>query len=173
MYIEGEQILLRPIEHEEMIFFYEMATESDAAQYLYGEYTGEEIPDYEDFVEDWGNFEQEYEEDADLGMCFFIVADGNIVGVVSYGVIGRDDDSTQIDILIADEDNMNRGYATEAISVLIEYLFEELNVQKCIAEIPADNKRAKRTFEKAGFIQEKKVKRNNINMDVLVIENFY
>lgn len=51
-------------------------------------------------------------------------------------------------------DRTDKGAGTEAISRLCEYAFERLNLHKVYAYVLAINPRARRSFEKAGFVIE-------------------
>jgi diamine N-acetyltransferase len=57
----------------------------------------------------------------------------------------------EVRIVIGDAKNMGRGSGTEAISLLCDYAFKELNLHKVYAYVLAINPRARRSFEKAGF----------------------
>lgn len=51
-------------------------------------------------------------------------------------------------------DHVGKGAGTEAISALCDYAFERLNLHKVYAYVLAINPRARRSFEKAGFVVE-------------------
>jgi len=51
-------------------------------------------------------------------------------------------------------DSTGKGAGTEAISRLCDYAFERLNLHKVYAYVLAINPRARRSFEKAGFVVE-------------------
>jgi len=51
-------------------------------------------------------------------------------------------------------DRAGNGAGTEAISRLCDYAFEQLNLHKVYAYVLALNPRARRSFEKAGFVLE-------------------
>jgi UDP-4-amino-4,6-dideoxy-N-acetyl-beta-L-altrosamine N-acetyltransferase len=51
-------------------------------------------------------------------------------------------------------DSRDKGVGTEAISRLCEYAFERLNLHRVYAYVLAINPRARRSFEKAGFVLE-------------------
>src|SRR6185369_11845354 len=51
-------------------------------------------------------------------------------------------------------DEAGKGAGTEAISRLCDYAFERLNLHKVYAYVLAINPRARRSFEKAGFVVE-------------------
>jgi len=60
----------------------------------------------------------------------------------------------ELRIVIGDKAHIGRGAGTEAITILCNYAFERLDLHKIYAHVLAINPRARRAFEKAGFILE-------------------
>lgn len=56
-----------------------------------------------------------------------------------------------IDLFIAENDYLNKGYGTEIIKHFTQKLFNELNAKKILIDPASTNKRAIRCYEKAGF----------------------
>ena len=46
---------------------------------------------------------------------------------------------------------MSKGYGSDALKALINYLFENMNVRRCYIEPGEYNRRAIKAYEKAGF----------------------
>ncbi|MCT4598265.1 MAG: GNAT family N-acetyltransferase [Vallitalea sp.] len=59
-----------------------------------------------------------------------------------------------IGIFIGNKDYWNKGYGTDAMNVLIRFIFNEMNINKIKLCVYSFNKRAIRCYEKCGFIQE-------------------
>lgn len=57
-------------------------------------------------------------------------------------------------IFIGEEKALSKGYGTQAAGLMIRYAFEELKLHKLMLRVLAGNDRAKRSYEKAGFVQE-------------------
>lgn len=58
-----------------------------------------------------------------------------------------------IGILIDEKKDRQKGYASEAIKLCVEYAFTHANVHQVHATITEDNKPSIKLFEKAGFIK--------------------
>jgi RimJ/RimL family protein N-acetyltransferase len=56
--------------------------------------------------------------------------------------------------IVMDLEHAGKGAGTEAISRLCDYAFEQLNLHMVYAYVLAINPRARRSFEKAGFVLE-------------------
>ncbi len=149
-YIYGSRIYLRPMMAEEFSQFYKWATKSDATPYWFGD----QPPSYFAFKHDWPAYYFDGSKPF-LGRCFTIVADERPIGQINYNEIDPLTKSVQLDILIAKQKNMNKGYGSEAINLFVSYLFREMDLIYCWVDILADNVRAHKAFEKANFKRTK------------------
>ncbi len=70
-----------------------------------------------------------------------------------------------IGVLIAEKAHRNKGYASEAIELIIDYCRNELNLVNLFCNIQKDNATSIRLFEKNGFqfIQEKELFEKPVN----------
>ena len=57
-----------------------------------------------------------------------------------------------IGILIADEPNRNKGYASEALKIIIDYAFNILQLKQLYCNINANNENSLRLFAKNNFV---------------------
>jgi len=87
--------------------------------------------------------------------CYFAIetADGAHVGNVWLWDIDARHRRAELRIVMG-LDSTGKGAGTEAITQLCDYAFERLNLRKVYAYVLAINPRARRSFEKAGFIVE-------------------
>lgn len=65
----------------------------------------------------------------------------------------------QFRILMGVPELFDRGYGTEATALIVEYGFERLNLETIYLGVNADNVRAVRAYEKAGFVHEGRQRR--------------
>ncbi|MBI2279450.1 MAG: GNAT family N-acetyltransferase [Bacteroidetes bacterium] len=73
--------------------------------------------------------------------------------------------SVGVGILIAEKAYRNKGYATEALKLLIDYCRNELRVEHIFCNIFINNKPSIRLFENGGFkfIEERMLDGNKVN----------
>ena len=57
-------------------------------------------------------------------------------------------------IFIGEAFALSKGYGTEAAKLMKQYAFETLGLHKLMLRVLAGNERAKKSYEKAGFVQE-------------------
>jgi diamine N-acetyltransferase len=62
--------------------------------------------------------------------------------------------AAEVGIMIGDKTVWNQGYGTEVMTLLLRHGFGTLNLNRVYLRVYADNKRAIRTYEKAGFVHE-------------------
>ena len=57
-------------------------------------------------------------------------------------------------IFIGQKQNWNKGYGTEALMLMLKHAFQTLNLNRFSLRVYANNPRAMRSYEKAGFVHE-------------------
>lgn len=62
--------------------------------------------------------------------------------------------AAEVGIMIGDKTVWNQGYGTEVMTILQRHGFETLNLNRIYLRVHADNKRAIRAYEKAGYVHE-------------------
>ncbi len=77
-----------------------------------------------------------------IGNCSFEIDWKNRVGLAG--------------IVIGEKEYHNKGYGTESLKLMIQYAFDELNLNRMELEVYSHNPRAKSCYEKVGFKQEGK-----------------
>lgn len=80
--------------------------------------------------------------------------DERLLGLVSLGEIEWNNGVGWVGIEIGDTQNRGQGYGTEAMSLLLDYAFLELNFRKVQLSVFDYNQPAIAIYEKLGFVQE-------------------
>ncbi len=60
----------------------------------------------------------------------------------------------EVGIFIGEKSDWNRGYGTEVMRMLLRHGFETLNLNRIFLRVYANNNRAIRCYEQAGFVHE-------------------
>lgn len=89
------------------------------------------------------------------------------VGSVYLRDIDRVQRKAEYGIFIGEKDALSCGYGTQAAELMIQYAFKTLHLHKLMLRVLSGNDRAKRSYEKAGFVQEAYLK------DELYLEEGY
>jgi len=78
--------------------------------------------------------------------------DGRHIGNCVYYNIDREKEEVELGIMIGESDCWDRGYGTDAVDTLVDYIFTETGLQRIYLKTLDWNGRAQRCFVKSGFI---------------------
>jgi len=98
-----------------------------------------------------------YEEllrDRSRRMFAVVTSDGKHIGNVGLRGIDWVARNAEVVVYIGDGEFRGKGYGTEAVSALAEFVFENLNLHKLYARVFSYNERAMKSFERSGFRSE-------------------
>ncbi|MCM1267007.1 MAG: GNAT family N-acetyltransferase [Bacteroidales bacterium] len=73
------------------------------------------------------------------------------IGSVYLRDIDRQKKTAEYGIFIGEKKALGRGYGTQAARLMTDYGFEQLGLEKIFLRLLADNVRARKSYEKAGF----------------------
>ena len=76
------------------------------------------------------------------------------VGVISLINVSDANGSADLSIIVGDPDDRDRGYGADAISTILRYAFEDLNLNRVGLSVFEFNEPAVTTYEKLGFKKE-------------------
>ena len=152
--IIGKQVILRPATLADRQPIFDWLTNSDLTKFMMGPptYPDSPVPTWEEFKNDY----KEYFFDSskpDLGRCFVIEFNSEPIGQINHDKISKTDSSTELDIWLKSSKYINKGYGTDAIITLCDYLAEKFGCKKFIISPSKRNSAAIRAYEKAGFIK--------------------
>ncbi len=76
------------------------------------------------------------------------------LGEVVILEIDRENNSAHIRIALFDVENLNKGYGSEAMRLMVDYGFKALNLHRIGLDVFSYNERAVHVYEKIGFKRE-------------------
>lgn len=109
--------------------------------------------------------EKQMEEDKN--MFYFTIrsrADDRLIGKAQVEWIDWMNGNGYIRLGIGAETDRRKGYGSQALSLLLRYIFGELNLYRITAVVPGYNEGALRLFKKFGFVEEVR-RRKALNRD--------
>ena len=107
-------------------------------------------PSWEEFCNDYKDFFFDGTQQ-NVGRCFLVFVDENPVGHINYHTLCPHYKHTELDIWMSNDNNCGRGYGSDALNILCNYLFKKFGIDEFIIRPSAQNKRAIRAYQKAGF----------------------
>jgi RimJ/RimL family protein N-acetyltransferase len=148
--IYGERVRLRATERTDVPSYYEWVNDPEVTRGL-----ALYLPMSNAEEQRW--FERTLERDPQEKPLAIEVRDGEAWKLIgNCGVFGIEwtNRSAELGILIGDKSVWDRGYGTETMTLLLRHGFETLNLNRLFLRVFAANVRAVRAYEKAGFVEE-------------------
>lgn len=148
--IYGERIRLRAMERDDVSRFYEWVNDPEVTR-------GLSIFLPISMVDEMSWFDSLAKRDQKEKPLAIEVRKGRSWKLIgNCGVFEFDpvNSSAELGILIGEKTEWNKGYGTETMLLLARHCFETLNLNRVCLRVYAGNPRAKRSYEKAGFVEE-------------------
>ena len=79
--------------------------------------------------------------------------DGKHIGNCVYYGVDEAKGEAELGIMIGNRDYWDKGYGTDAVATLVEYIFRETKLERIYLKTLVDNYRAQKCFERCGFNQ--------------------
>jgi RimJ/RimL family protein N-acetyltransferase len=110
-------------------------------------------------IQSW--FEKDTEEQPEKSFFFLIrtLQDDRLIGFVGLWVDEWSRGEAEVGIGIGDRESWGKGFGTDAMQAILRYGFTELNLNRITLEVFDYNARAIRSYEKAGFTLEGRVRK--------------
>jgi len=169
--IIGRKCYLSPVDENDFQKYAQWLNEPELSIYLE---TYNEIVTAESEKNRFNNIKDRHEYS-------IIQSDNNeLIGNCSLFRIDHINQTAETGIFIGRKDIWNKGYGTEALSLLLDYGFKALNLHNISLQVYENNVRAIKIYEKIGFKKigikrealYRNMKRHNIiYMDILADEN--
>lgn len=167
--ILGEQVRLRGIEQSDLPRFVTWLNDAEVRQHLLVH-----LPLSLADEEVW--FEQMSKQPAEEHPLVIEVktAEGwTPIGNTSFHNLNWRDRSAEFGIFIGEKRFWNQGYGSEAIRLMLQHGFNNLNLYRIYLHVYETNPRAIRAYERAGFVQEGRLRHgrflNGHYIDVLLM----
>ena len=147
--LKGKNIILRALEPTDLDFLYQM--ENDESVW---EVSNTNTP-YSQFIlkQYLENSHKDIFEVKQLRLVICTSENQKAIGCIDLFDFDPKHHRVGVGIVISSEDNKQKGYASEALQLLSNYVFTHLNVHQVYANITEDNIPSIQLFEKIGFVK--------------------
>ena len=148
-FIEGRCIYLREVRLSDVSDRYcRWLNDPEVNQYLETRHAKQSLKSIKRYVE------SKIEKKDEIFLAICLKADGKHIGNIKLGPINPFHRFADVSLFIGEKDCWGMGIATEAISLLAKFAFDELHLNKLAAGCYAGNIGSARAFENAGFRRE-------------------
>lgn len=149
MILETKRLIIRPIKIDDKNEVFEYR--SDKGTNKYQGWIPATLSDVETFI---GKVSKQINE-PETWFQFIIIEKGAQKIIGDLGIHFFDNENKQAEIgCTLNKKFQNKGYATESVKRVIDYLFKELNKHRIITSIDPENKNSIRLVERIGFRKE-------------------
>lgn len=107
----------------------------------------------EEKADEWFDDIQKQQGNSDVRLGIFL-NEGSVIGDVALQDIDRKNRKCSVGIGIAKIEHRSRGYGQQAVSLMLEYGFKYLGMERITANTLEINIGAQKSLEKCGFILE-------------------
>jgi len=147
--LRAERVYLRPAEREDLPIFVRWFSDAETTHYL-----SIRAPFSLAMEEQWftAMLERQGKEAYLFVIC--LVADGRAIGTTGFHHLDLENGNASWGISIGEKGEWNRGYGTEALQTMCDFGFGQLRLERIELDVFVPNRRAQRSYEKAGFVTE-------------------
>ena len=148
--IKGKRIEFAPLERKHIDVFLKWFNDPEITQYLLMY-----KPMTRDWEEEWFDALKHKEDSVYFSILLLDQENpGKIIGNCAIQDINSRNRACSCGITIGEKEYHSKGYGTEAMEILVEYVFNTLNMNRLELSVFEYNIRAYKTYQKVGFIEE-------------------
>ena len=141
--LEGERIYLSPMNPDDAEIYTKWLNDPKITQYLSIHNAQVSLFGEREYLEEYSKKE----------FHFGIVKKENdqLIGNIAFDTIDYKNGHAELGIFIGDEENLSKGYGSEAIKLLTEFGFKTLRLHSIMLRTLDINERAQKAYQKCGF----------------------
>lgn len=145
--LSGKSVRLRAIEKEDIPKLVSLRNEEETLINLFSRLP-HPISTRAEELECEEGWKKKHKEDAG-----FLIEklDGTIIGMCGTKKTRWKDSETTVHIFVGGNENRGQGLGTEAMQLLVRFVFEQMNLRRIKLQVFSFNERAIKSYEKAGF----------------------
>ncbi len=145
--IYGTKVRLRAIERDDIPLFVKWFNDPEVRQHLLMYHPMSLAQE-----EKW--FEQHGQRHPAEQVLAIETLEGVHIGNLGLHDVNWKSRHAELGIVIGEKEYWSQGYGSDAITALLAYAFDELNLHRVFLRVDADNPRGIRCYEKCGFCRE-------------------
>ena len=157
MQISGSKVNLRLLDKYDWELFKVLNTCPKIMKHVYEPFSIEETKErFEERIQPWS-------DKSDQWLCLAIdeINSGNKLGSIGLKITNHQANIAEVGYLLKTE-AQGKGVASEALTLIKNYAFRTLNLNKLVASCSSNNIGSYKVLEKAGFMREGCLKQNSI-----------
>lgn len=142
----GEKVRLREYRKEDITKAWEYINDPETKKLL-----NPRIPFPITLEEETKWFEERSSSKDEYNFAIETLGDEKYIGGCGINAVDWKNSVATVGIFIGDKECWGRGYGTDAMKVLMTFIFEQMNIHKIKLNVFSYNERAIKSYEKCGF----------------------
>lgn len=142
----GELVRLREYKREDIKLAQEYVNDPEVKRLLHPG-----IPYLYTFEDEQKWFDSLSATNDEYSFAIETLEDNKYIGGCGINKINWKNSVAEVGIFIGDKDKWGKGYGTDAMRILIKFIFEQMNINKIKLNVFSFNQRAIKSYEKCGF----------------------
>jgi len=147
--IRGEKVYLRPTERDDLPRFVRWFADDETTRFL-----GTRVPFSLAMEERWFDTMLERQGKNAYHFVICLLADGRPIGTTGFHHVDLENGGGAFGIVIGEKEDWSKGYGTDALRAMCDFGFGILRLERIELDVYEPNRRAQRSYEKAGFVVE-------------------
>lgn len=147
MILKSRRIYLRPLQETDAQSFLDN-TRDEEIRYMTGTKSSFTLEQIQDHIGNGKKDSTRY----DFAIC--LIDNNLLIGELSISEIDLENSKAGFRISMFGTELTGKGFGSEAIELVLKFVFEELNLNRLQLEVFSHNKRGIRAYEKTGFKKE-------------------
>ncbi|HGH1676156.1 GNAT family protein [Clostridium perfringens] len=143
--LKSEKLILRPIEIKDLNILNKWRNDYEIFKYLGGGFQPQSINEQEKYIDNLINNSGNSRR--------FIIDNGNAIGMVGLYSINFINRNCDLGIYIGEKSQQGKGYAKEAMNLILDFAFNNLNLRKIKLNVVDNNSKALNLYKSIGFIE--------------------
>ena len=141
----GERVYISPMNIEDAEIYTKWLNNQEITKYLSVHNSLISLSGEREYLETFSKNE--------FHMCIVKIDNDELIGNIGLENIDYKNGTAELGIFIGEEENLGKGYGSEAIKLLTNYAFQELRLHSIYLRVYDINTRAQRAYEKCGFVE--------------------
>ena len=141
--LEGEHVYISPMHPDDAEIYAKWLNNPNITQYLTIHNSLVSIIGEKNYLENYSTKE--------FNLAIVKKENDTLIGNIGLNDVDYKNGTAELGIFIGDEDNLGKGYGSEAIKLLTNYAFKELRLHSIYLRTYDINERAQKAYQKCGF----------------------
>jgi len=151
--LKSERLTLRAIDREDLPRFINWVNDGEVTHHL-------RLLLPLNLEDETAWYERQRQDESTLNLSIVISADETLIGSIGLMKIDQRNQQAELGIMLGDKSKWGQGYGPEAMTLLIDFAFGQLNLHRIYLQVDASHAKAIHSYRQCGFVEEGRLRDN-------------